>query len=163
MIEMKTNFHFHFTAWVLLLWFQIMGVALFGGCSNDGNSESDADIDTDGDGDADGDADADSDTDADTDTDTDADTDADTDTDTETDTDSDANPEDVCRYSDPVNLGPMEADGMIRVPPGHPSINYFGRVDCTDKAAPSFAFPGISIRAKFTGTGIDMILKRFWR
>jgi hypothetical protein len=31
-------------------------------------------------------------------------------------------------------------------------------VNCTDPAAPSFAFPGVSIRARFTGTGIDMIL-----
>ncbi len=48
---------------------------------------------------------------------------------------------------------------MVLVPPNHPNILYFGRVDCTDSKAPSFAFPGVSIRASFSGAdSIDIIL-----
>ncbi|MBN2343825.1 MAG: acetyl xylan esterase [Deltaproteobacteria bacterium] len=63
----------------------------------------------------------------------------------------------VCGFSEPVTLGAVEADGMVLVPPSHPDINYFGRVDCTNPTAISMAFPGVSIRAKFTGTAIGMV------
>ena len=64
---------------------------------------------------------------------------------------------DVCGFDKPVPAGHREPDGMVLVPPNHPHINYFGRIDCTDPMAPSFAFPGVSIRAKFSGHALDLV------
>ncbi len=64
---------------------------------------------------------------------------------------------DVCRFETPVTPGAPEADGMVVVPPDHPEIWYMGRVDCSDPSAPSFAFPGVSIRARFQGSALDML------
>lgn len=38
------------------------------------------------------------------------------------------------------------------------NINYVGRIDFDDALAPEFAWPGVSIQAKFEGTGIDLIM-----
>lgn len=64
---------------------------------------------------------------------------------------------DVCRFETPVTLGAPEEDGMVVVPPDHPAIWYMGRVDCSDPSAPSFAFPGVSIRTRFEGGALDML------
>ncbi len=65
---------------------------------------------------------------------------------------------DVCGFQDPVTLGAADEDGMVHVPANHPEIRYMGRVDCTDPEAPAFGFPGVTIRAGFEGTEIDMVL-----
>ena len=65
---------------------------------------------------------------------------------------------DVCGFQEPVTLGEVDEDGMVHVPANHPEIRYMGRVDCTDPEAPAFGFPGVTIRARFEGTGIDTIL-----
>lgn len=41
------------------------------------------------------------------------------------------------------------------------NIQYIGRIDFTDKQNPLFSNPGISIRAKFQGPAIDVILKDY--
>jgi lysophospholipase L1-like esterase len=64
----------------------------------------------------------------------------------------------VCGFSAPVSLGAPALDGYVTVPANHPSILYFGRVDCSTPAAPAFAWPGVSIRMQFEGTGVDMML-----
>ncbi|MBN1653087.1 MAG: hypothetical protein JXA30_04855 [Deltaproteobacteria bacterium] len=64
---------------------------------------------------------------------------------------------DVCGFTAPVSLGEVEADGMVLVPPNHPDILYFGRIDCSTPLAPSFAFPGVSIRVAFNGDAIDIV------
>ena len=64
---------------------------------------------------------------------------------------------DVCQYSEAVSVGEPDDDGMVLIPPAHPDINYFGRVDCSNPDAPSFHFPGVSIRTSFTGTQIGMV------
>jgi len=65
----------------------------------------------------------------------------------------------VCNFSTPVTLPAAGADGYVTVPPNDPAIYYFGRVDCTNSAGPTFAYPGVTIRMAFTGTGVDMVLK----
>lgn len=45
-----------------------------------------------------------------------------------------------------------------RIYPGDPAIRYVGRIDFSDSERPSFVFPGTSISARFTGSGIDVIL-----
>ncbi|MGD9128804.1 MAG: hypothetical protein PVH19_15615, partial [Planctomycetia bacterium] len=116
------------------------------------------DTDTDVDADADTDADADADTDADTDSDTPSteDTESEVNTSTDSDTETPLEFQDVCSFEEMVELGEPDAAGMVLVPPNHPDILYFGRVDCADPSAPTFAYPGVSIRIKFNGTDIDM-------
>ena len=40
-------------------------------------------------------------------------------------------------------------------------IQYSGRIDFANPKSPEFSFPGISIKAKFTGPAIDVIIKDF--
>ena len=54
-----------------------------------------------------------------------------------------------------------DTDGFARVPPAHPSILYFGRIDCSDPNAPAFAHAGISIRMRFEGEAVRLHLKDF--
>ncbi len=112
-------------------------------CSDDNGADTDADSDSDSDGDTDSDSDGDtdSDTDSDSDGDTDSDTDADSDSDSDTDTDSE-----------------VVFPAMVDVAPDQNDIIYTGRVDFSDPTAPGFAFPGISIRMKFTGTAVGFRL-----
>jgi len=67
----------------------------------------------------------------------------------------------VCGFAAPVALGAPAADGFVDVPPAHPDILYFGRVDGSNPRAPQFAFPGVSIRMRFRGDAIDLRLKDF--
>ncbi len=48
---------------------------------------------------------------------------------------------------------------MVEVAANHPQIGYVGRVDCTRPLAPVFAYPGVSIRARFQGDSLDIRLK----
>ncbi len=64
----------------------------------------------------------------------------------------------VCGFTAPVTLGAAAADGYVTVPANHPDILYFGRVDCSTPTAPAFAWPGVSIRMQFEGTGVDLML-----
>jgi lysophospholipase L1-like esterase len=41
------------------------------------------------------------------------------------------------------------------------NINFVGRIDFSDEYAPEFAYPGVSIQAKFEGTGVDLIMKDY--
>ncbi len=65
----------------------------------------------------------------------------------------------VCDFSTPVTLPAAGADGYVTVPPNDPAIYYFGRVDCANSAGPTFAYPGVTIRMGFTGTGVDLVLQ----
>jgi lysophospholipase L1-like esterase len=64
----------------------------------------------------------------------------------------------VCGFKGAVSLGEPAADGFVDVPPNHPDILYFGRVDCSNPKAPAFAFPGVSIRMRFQGDSLDLRL-----
>jgi lysophospholipase L1-like esterase len=48
---------------------------------------------------------------------------------------------------------------MIVINPSDPLISYTGRVDFRSKNAPAFAYPGVSIKLKFTGDAIDMLMQ----
>lgn len=48
---------------------------------------------------------------------------------------------------------------MVRIPANHPMIRYTGRIDFSDVLKPSFTFPGVSVKAKFEGNAIDILLK----
>jgi lysophospholipase L1-like esterase len=61
----------------------------------------------------------------------------------------------VCAFGSPVTYGAPAMDGMVDVPPNDPNIFYVGRIDC-DPEGPSFAFPAVSIRLRFTGTALDL-------
>ena len=79
----------------------------------------------------------------------------------ETDTEDDFVPDpeaNVCNFTDEVTLGEPDDEGLVLVPPNHPEIQYFGRVDCSDPSAPAFGYPGVSIRAKFEGDTIKMVM-----
>ncbi len=65
----------------------------------------------------------------------------------------------VCNFSTPVTLPAPAGDGYVTVPPNDPAVYYFGRVDCTNSAGPTFAYPGVTIRMGFTGTGVDLVLQ----
>ena len=67
----------------------------------------------------------------------------------------------VCGFTAPVTLGAPGPDGFVDVPPAHPDILYFGRVDCSNPKAPQFAFPGVSIRMRFAADAIDLRLRDF--
>lgn len=43
--------------------------------------------------------------------------------------------------------------------PHHSYFTYSGRVDFSDSLSPVFAYPGVSIRAKFTGTSLAVLLE----
>jgi hypothetical protein len=66
--------------------------------------------------------------------------------------------DDVCKLKEDVAIGQEEEDGMVHIPADHPDIFYSGRVDCSNPAAPAFAYPGVSIRARFEGDAVDMLL-----
>lgn len=68
---------------------------------------------------------------------------------------------DVCGFETEIPLGPIGADNMVTIPPAHPDIVYFGRIDCSNRNAPTFAHSGISIRMRFEGDAIDLQLKDF--
>ncbi len=68
---------------------------------------------------------------------------------------------DVCGFFEPVQIGPPAQDGLVDIMPYHPDILYFGRIDCSNKYAPSFAHSGISIRMRFEGDSIDVRLRDF--
>jgi lysophospholipase L1-like esterase len=53
------------------------------------------------------------------------------------------------------------SDALIDVPANDPDILYAGRVDHSNPRAPQFAYPGISIRTRFTGDTIQMKLTDF--
>lgn len=46
-------------------------------------------------------------------------------------------------------------NAQVNVDPDHPNIVYWGRVDFTNPKTPAFALPGVTIRAKFTGTSLS--------
>ncbi|MCS6824671.1 MAG: GDSL-type esterase/lipase family protein [Cytophagaceae bacterium] len=50
---------------------------------------------------------------------------------------------------------------MITISADDPLIQYFGRIDFSNPKAPSYAYPGVSIRAKFQGPAIDVIIKDY--
>jgi lysophospholipase L1-like esterase len=68
---------------------------------------------------------------------------------------------DICGFTAPVVLGEVGADGLVEVPPNHPHIFTMGRIDCRDPAALAFAFPGVSLRARFEGDALDLRLEDF--
>src|SRR5450432_93449 len=54
--------------------------------------------------------------------------------------------------------GTPDANGWVLVPPTDANLFYNGRVDRTNSAAYRFAYPAVSIRAHFVGTGVSLSL-----
>ncbi len=52
----------------------------------------------------------------------------------------------------------MTNHAQVSITPDNPNIHYWGRIDFSNAMAPSFEFPGITIKAQFTGTSISMAL-----
>jgi len=45
--------------------------------------------------------------------------------------------------------------------PGDPNIRYMGRIDFTNPDKPLFAFPNVTIKTKFEGTSLNLLLKDY--
>jgi len=45
--------------------------------------------------------------------------------------------------------------------PGDPNIRYMGRIDFSNPDKPLFAFPNVTIKSKFEGTSLNMLLKDY--
>ncbi len=58
-----------------------------------------------------------------------------------------------------VVSGTPDAKGWVLVPPTDAHLFYNGRVDRANPAAYRFAYPAVSIRAHFSGTGLSLSLK----
>lgn len=48
---------------------------------------------------------------------------------------------------------------MVVISPSDPLISYTGRIDFRSKNTPAFSYPGVSIKLKFTGDAIDMLMQ----
>src|SRR5690606_24705653 len=68
---------------------------------------------------------------------------------------------DVCGFDQPVSGGTVDSDGLVNIVANHPHLLYMGRIDCSTPLAPAFAYPGISIRARFEGDALDLKLEDF--
>lgn len=53
------------------------------------------------------------------------------------------------------------ADGTLFVPPRSPLVGYGGRVDCAAEGGPMLGFVGGSVRVRFVGTELHVLLKDF--
>ncbi len=51
------------------------------------------------------------------------------------------------------------SDGKILIPANHPHVQIIGRYDDTDPERPRFAFPGVSIRARFQADSITLLME----
>lgn len=58
-------------------------------------------------------------------------------------------------------LGPRQGLNKGYIPANDAMIQYTGRFDFSNTKRPTFSFPGTSIKAKFQGTSIKMILKDY--
>jgi lysophospholipase L1-like esterase len=61
----------------------------------------------------------------------------------------------------PVDPGAKGADGLVEISSRHPLIRYGGRIDCAATDGPAFAWPGVSIKVRFTGDALDMRFRDF--
>jgi hypothetical protein len=55
----------------------------------------------------------------------------------------------------------LKASNTTYILADDPAIQYVGRIDFTNPKAPAFSFPGISIKAKFTGSKVSAVIKDF--
>jgi lysophospholipase L1-like esterase len=68
----------------------------------------------------------------------------------------------VCRFEQGSSLEP-QPDGTSLVSARSPLIAYSGRVDCAAEGGPLLGFVGASVRLRFVGSGLDLLLKDFGR
>ncbi|MFL5728572.1 MAG: SGNH/GDSL hydrolase family protein [Cytophagaceae bacterium] len=62
------------------------------------------------------------------------------------------------KKADEVTPTPVDTT-MIQVKADNPNIQYMGRIDFSNTLAPAYSFPGVSIKAKFQGPAIDVVIK----
>jgi lysophospholipase L1-like esterase len=53
------------------------------------------------------------------------------------------------------------AKDVTNIPADHPMIQYYGRIDFSNPQKPRFAYSGVSINAKFTGTSLGIRLNNY--
>jgi lysophospholipase L1-like esterase len=58
-----------------------------------------------------------------------------------------------------VHAAIPEDTSMVFIAASHPNIQYTGRIDYRDINHPTFAFPGVSIKARFEGKAVNAIIK----
>lgn len=57
---------------------------------------------------------------------------------------------------------PVHVDtSMDYIRADHDNIQYTGRIDFANPLKPAFSFPGVSIKAKFEGSAIDVVIKEY--
>lgn len=66
----------------------------------------------------------------------------------------------VCGFTEAAPLTPS-SDGALLVPPRSALVSYGGRVDCAAPGGPMLGFVGGSVRVRFWGTGLELLLKDF--
>ncbi len=66
----------------------------------------------------------------------------------------------VCSFEQNEALVP-QSDGSWLVSARSPLVSYGGRVDCAAPAGPMLGFVGGSVRVRFVGTGLDLLLRDF--
>lgn len=64
------------------------------------------------------------------------------------------------KSTDPVSL-PILDTTMVFVKANDANILYTGRIDFSNPLAPQFSFSGVSVKAKFKGTAIDVVIKDY--
>jgi len=64
-------------------------------------------------------------------------------------------------FSMPVSGTGINAYTMNTILPDNPDILYMGRIDFSNPVKPLFAYPNVTIRAKFEGTSINLLLKDY--
>ena len=66
-----------------------------------------------------------------------------------------------CKKKDPVVPEDSEDISMVYLTGDNSLIQYTGRIDFSNPEKPAFEYPGVSIKAKFQGPAIDLVLKDY--
>jgi lysophospholipase L1-like esterase len=66
-----------------------------------------------------------------------------------------------CKKDSPAPTNSATDTTMAFTNAENPNIQYTGRIDFSDTKAPTFWFPGISIKANFEGPSIDVVIKDY--
>lgn len=64
-----------------------------------------------------------------------------------------------CKKNDVSPGTPATDTTMVFFNAADPNIQYSGRIDFTDPKSPTFWFPGISIKANFQGSAVDVVIQ----
>ncbi|MBN2802002.1 MAG: hypothetical protein JXR91_02790 [Deltaproteobacteria bacterium] len=67
----------------------------------------------------------------------------------------------ICGFTKDPLYGKPDSDGLKTVNPYNSYILYTGRINCSNPKELTFSLPAVTIKAGFTGTSIELLLKDF--